>query len=41
MFRTMSYVGLACTAYNLHKIGKEILSQERNKLDKIQFRRSA
>ena len=36
-----SIVGLACTAYNLHKIGKEILSQERNQLNKIQLKRSA
>jgi transposase, IS5 family len=36
-----SYVGLSCTAYNLHKIGKEILSQERNAQHKLQFKRSA
>lgn len=36
-----SYVGLACTAYNLHKIGKEIQKQNREKLLKESLKQRA
>ena len=35
----LNYVGIAITAYNLKRIGREILKQEKEKLKKRKLRR--